>query len=82
MSGKRYARATLAIADKRIEWIWSAIEAILFQIVVRALAAFLLVVLETARAAAVRGESSVTSTGSHSGKGRKKEDVRDQARLR
>lgn len=79
MSGKRYAKATLAIADRRMEWSWSMIEAIRVQSGLGALVAFLLDVLDTARAAAVRGESNVARTGSHDGSGRNEDDTRDQA---
>lgn len=62
-----------------MEWSWSMIEANRVQIGLGALVVFLLDVLETARAAAVKGDSNVTRTGSHDGSGRKEDDTQDQA---
>ena len=61
-----------------MEWSWSIIEATRVHGVL-ALAPFALDVLDTDRAAAVKGESNVTRTGSHDGSGRNDDDMRDQA---
>lgn len=80
-SGNMYVNATVAMAVKKIEWRWSAIEMILLRRLFGTFVLFRSDSLPAATPMVASGDSSVTSAGSHVDEGSWKDDVRDHANL-